>query len=207
MSLNIDASSSYASLIQRLQSSTKTSNSSSVQGSMPPPPPQGGENKMMSDLADVFAELGISTEALSTSSSTDSSSETTSTSASSSDAQTALAEFMQTLMDTLHAQGAGKSAAGNEGSDGYGQDNPMKADMQTLLSKLGLSSDTSSSTESTSASDSSVSELQSKFSDLLNSMGASDSGVSLSDFLTSFSSKIPNGGGQGRIGNVVNTTA
>ena len=94
MSLNIDASSSYASLIQRLQSSTKTSNSSSVQGSMPPPPPQGGENKMMSDLADVFAELGISIEGLSASSSTDASSDTTSTTASSSDAKTALAAFM-----------------------------------------------------------------------------------------------------------------
>ncbi|GAB3215508.1 hypothetical protein [Pseudaeromonas pectinilytica] len=207
MSLNIDASSSYASLIQRLQSSTKTSTSSSVQGSMPPPPsPQGGESKMMSDLADVFAELGISTDALTTSSSTDTSSETTSTSASSSEAQTALAEFMQTLMDTLHAQGAGKSAAENEGSDGYGQSNPMKADMQTLLSKLGLSSE-SNSTDSTSSTDSSVSELQSKFSDLLNSLGASDSGISLGDFLTSFSSKIPEGRGQGRIGNVVNTTA
>lgn len=207
MSLNIDASSSYASLIQRLQSSTKTSNSSSVQGSMPPPPPpQGGENKMMSDLADVFAELGISIEGLSASSSTDASSDTTSTTASSSDAQTALAAFMQTLMDTLHAQGAGKSAAENEGSDGYGQSNPMKADMQTLLSKLGLSSE-SSSTDSTSSTDSSVSELQSKFSDLLDSLGASDSGVSLGDFLTSFSSKIPEGRGQGRIGNVVNTTA
>ena len=207
MSLNIDASSSYASLIQRLQSSTKTSNSSSVQGSMPPPPPpQGGENKMMSDLADVFAELGISTDALSASSSTDASGDTTSTTASSSDAQTALAAFMQTLMDTLHAQGAGKSAAENEGSDGYGQSNPMKADMQTLLSKLGLSSE-SSSTDSTSSTDSSVSELQSKFSDLLESLGASDSGVSLGDFLTSFSSKIPEGRGQGRIGNVVNTTA
>jgi len=205
MSLNIDASSSYATLIQRLQSSTKTSNNGDVQGSMPPSP-KGGENKMMSDLADVFAELGISTESLTTSS-TDSSSTTTNSSTASSDAQTALAEFMQTLMDTLHAQGSGKSSGGSDGSDGYGQDNPMKADMQTLLSKLGLSSDTSSSTESTSASDSSVSELQSKFSDLLNSMGASDSGVSLSDFLTSFSSKIPNGGGQGRIGNVVNTTA
>lgn len=205
MSLNIDASSSYASLIQRLQSSTKTSTSGSVQGSMPPPPPQGGENKMMSDLADVFAELGISTESLTTSS-TDTSSDTTSTTASSSDAQTALAEFMQTLMDTLHAQGPGKSAAGNEGSDGYGQDNPMKADMQTLLSKLGLSSE-SSSTDSTSSTDSSVSELQSKFSDLLESLGASDSGISLGDFLTSFSGKIPEGRGQGRIGNVVNTTA
>lgn len=206
MSLNIDASSSYASLIQRLQSSTKTSNSSSVQGSMPPPPPQGGENKMMSDLADVFAELGISTDALSASSSTDASGDTTSTTASSSDAQTALAAFMQTLMETLHAQGAGQSAAAGEGSDGYGQSNPMKADMQTLLSKLGLSSE-SSSTDSTSSTDSSVSELQSKFSDLLESLGASDSGVSLGDFLTSFSSKIPEGRGQGRIGNVVNTTA
>jgi hypothetical protein len=162
---------------------------------------------MMSDLADVFAELGISTESLSASSSTDASGDTTSTTASSSDAQTALAAFMQTLMDTLHAQGAGKSAAENEGSDGYGQSNPMKADMQTLLSKLGLASESTSSTDSTSSSDSSVSELQSKFSDLLNSLGASDSGVSLGDFLTSFSSKIPEGRGQGRIGNVVNTTA
>jgi hypothetical protein len=49
--------------------------------------------------------------------------------------------------------------------------------------------------------------LQTKFSDLLTSMGASASGVSLSDFLTSFSNKIPDGAGQGRIGNVVNTTA
>lgn len=208
MSLNIDASSSYASLIQRLQNSTKTSTSSSVQGSMPPPPPpQGGENKMMSDLADVFAELGISTDALSASSSTDASGDTTSTTASSSDAQTALAAFMQTLMDTLHAQGAGQSTTENEGSDGYGQSNPMKADMQTLLSKLGLSSETTGSTDSTSSTDSSVSELQSKFSDLLESLGASDSGISLGDFLTSFSSKIPEGRGQGRIGNVVNTTA
>ncbi len=82
----------------------------------------------------------------------------------------------------------------------------MKADMQTLLSKLGLSSE-SSSTDSTSSTDSSVSELQSKFSDLLESLGASDSGISLGDFLTSFSGKIPEGRGQGRIGNVVNTTA
>ena len=104
-------------------------------------------------------------------------------------------------METLHAQGSSDSSSTS--TEGYGETNPMKTDLNTLLSKLSSADD--SATESTST-DGSVSDLQSKFSDLLSSLGASDSGVSLSDFLQSFSSKVPDGSNS-HIGNVVNTTA
>ena len=72
--------------------------------------------------------------------------------------------------------------------------------MQTLIAKLSSGSDSSSD-----SSDSGVSSLQSKFNDLLSSLGASNSGASLSDFLGNFASKMPSGGSA--TGNLVNTTA
>ena len=101
-------------------------------------------------------------------------------------------------METLHQQGASGSQTAS--SDGYGDSNPMKQDMQTLIAKLSSGSDSSSD-----SSDSGVSSLQSKFNDLLSSLGASNSGASLSDFLGNFASKMPSGGSA--TGNLVNTTA
>lgn len=211
MSISVD-SSSYATYLQQLQSSSKSNSSAQVQSgtdSRPPPPPADGDNPMMKDLTSALSELGIDVSSLTgssdddsddstTTSSTSSSSSSSSTSAtSSSDAQSALQSFVQSLMETLHQQGASGSQTAS--SDGYGDSNPMKQDMQTLIAKL------SSGSDSSDTSDSGVSSLQSKFNDLLSSLGASNSGASLSDFLGNFASKMPSGGSA--TGNLVNTTA
>lgn len=209
MSISVD-SSSYATYLQQLQSSSKSNSSAQVQSgtdSRPPPPPADGDNPMMKDLTSALSELGIDVSSLTgssdddsddsttTSSTSSSSSSSSSTSAtSSSDAQSALQSFVQSLMETLHQQGASGSQTAS--SDGYGDSNPMKQDMQTLIAKLSSGSDSS---------DSGVSSLQSKFNDLLSSLGASNSGASLSDFLGNFASKMPSGGSA--TGNLVNTTA
>lgn len=188
MSVSSVSANSLSSLVQTMQSSMQNSSVKGEDKRMPPPPPQEG-GQMMSDLSDVLEELGIST-ATSTSSTDESSDSTTVTS---SDDQ--LKAFMETLMKTLHEQGAGKGESGS-GSE-YGETNPMKTDMQSLISKL---------TSSGSSSDSAISELQSQFSALLGSSGAANSGVTLSDFLQKFSSKIPDGSNS-RLGSVVNTSA
>ncbi len=209
MSISVD-SSSYATYLQQLQSSSKSNSSAQVQSgtdSRPPPPPADGDNPMMKDLTSALSELGIDVSSLTgrsdddsddsstSSTSTSSSSSSSSTSATSnSDAQSALQSFVQSLMETLHQQGASGSQTAS--SDGYGDSNPMKQDMQTLIAKLSSGSDSS---------DSGVSSLQSKFNDLLSSLGASNSGASLSDFLGNFASKMPSGGSA--TGNLVNTTA
>lgn len=107
MSINVNATSSYSSLAQLLQSNQQTNSSQQTQGSMPPPPPPAdGDSKMASDISDVLAELGISVEDSSsedetseTSSSTTTSTDSSSTTSSSSEA---LASFMQSLMDTRY---------------------------------------------------------------------------------------------------------
>ena len=84
----------------------------------------------------------------------------------------------------------------------------MKSDLNSLISQLTASSSDDEESDSTSAvsTDSDVAALQSKFSSLLDSLGASGSSVSLSDFLSAFASKVPDGG-QERVGSLVDTTA
>lgn len=127
-----------------------------------PPPPQGADNKMEQDLQSVMAELGLSVE------SADESSEASGSSS--------LDSFMASLMDALHSQSDGSSAIAAGSAE-----NPMKLDLQSLLSQLDGGEEQSDE----------VSALQSQFSSLLESSGASDSGVTLKDFLTAFASKIP----------------
>ncbi|MFB0955168.1 MAG: hypothetical protein QMB70_11930, partial [Aeromonadaceae bacterium] len=117
--------------------------------------------------------------------------------------------FMQSLMDTLHAQGASSSSQSDSDADGYGSDsNPMKTDLNSLISQLTSSSSDDEESDSSSAvsTDSDVAARQSKFSSRLDSLGASGSSVSLGDFLSAFASKVPDGG-QARVGSLVDTTA
>ena len=188
MSINVNATSSYSSLAQLLQSNNQTETTQQTQGSMPPPPPPpaDGDSKMASDISDVLAELGISVEDSSSDDETSetSSSTTTSTESSSSTSASseALAAFMQSLMDTLHAQGASSTSQSESDADGYSSDsNPMKTDLNSLISQLTSSSSDDEESDSSSA-------------------------VSLGDFLSAFASKVPDGG-QARVGSLVDTTA
>ncbi|MGU5714462.1 hypothetical protein [Aeromonas taiwanensis] len=158
MTMNVTASGAASSLAQLLA----TRSSERQERPAMPPPPQGADNKMEQDLQSVMAELGLSVE------SADESSEASGSSS--------LDSFMASLMDALHSQSDGSSviAAGSA-------ENPMKLDLQSLLSQLDGGEEQSDE----------VSALQSQFSSLLESSGASDSGVTLKDFLTAFASKIP----------------
>lgn len=146
------------------------------QAQMPPPPkPPKDDGKMQEDMESVLSGLGINTDEMSD------------------EQSSALSSFMQTLMETLHSQGAGDEAI----KSGDQQSNPMQLDLQSLISKLTGSSDDSS--------DSGVSSLQSQFSSLLDSFGASDSGVTLDQFVSAFASKVPSG--RSEPGYVIDTTA
>ncbi|MGY3927184.1 hypothetical protein [Aeromonas simiae] len=101
-----------------------------------------------------------------------------------------LTAFMQTLMETLHQQGAA------QGQESAAQESPMQRDLQSLLGQLTGSSESSSS---------STDELQGQFSSLLDSLGASESGVTLQQFLSAFSGKMENG--RSEPGYFVNTSA
>lgn len=159
MTMNVTASGAASSLAQLLAT---RSSERQERPAMPPPPPQGADNKMEQDLQSVMAELGLSVE------SADESGEASGSSS--------LDSFMASLMDALHSQSDGSSAIAAGSTD-----NPMKLDLQSLLSQLAGGEEQSDE----------VSALQSQFSSLLESSGASDSGVTLKDFLTAFANKIP----------------
>ncbi|MCD8548788.1 MAG: hypothetical protein LRY38_10415 [Aeromonadaceae bacterium] len=169
MSISSVSSNLYSSLAQLFQRGSEP-NSSVADETLKMPPPPKEKSGMLQDLQSTLADLGI-------------------TSSDDSDSDDQLQSFMDTLMSTLQAQGAGGSPA----SSGT---HPMKRDLQSLLNKLN-SGDTDS--------DSGLSQLQSQFSSLLDSLGASDSDVSLTQFLQSFADQLPDG--SVKTGSLLNLTA
>jgi hypothetical protein len=108
---------------------------------------------------------------------------------------------MQTLMAALHAQGKANSGSGGDGDgdsddnnsssavNSYKGGNPMKKDLDSLISQL-TGSSSSSSSSSTSSTDSTTSDLQTKFAAMISSLGGDSSTASLGDFLKNFSSSL-----------------
>jgi hypothetical protein len=84
----------------------------------------------------------------------------------------------------------------------------MESDLDSLIQKLSSSSSSSSSTDGTASSDSSTSELEGSFQNLLTALGASsgnsDSNSTLTKFLQALETRMQ---GMSPAGNVVNTTA
>ncbi|HEU4372772.1 MAG TPA: hypothetical protein VFS02_04735 [Telluria sp.] len=119
----------------------------------------------------------------------------------------ALGGFLQTLMQTLHAQNAGAqddaAAAGSAPVQAHGhhggKGGNMQADLKSLIASLG-------STSADSTPSSATADLSSSFKNLLGSLGAdgTDSGAKLGQFLQTLSSKLESSGPSG---NLVNTTA
>lgn len=105
------------------------------------------------------------------------------TSDTSTDPAKALGDFLQTLIETMQSQGGG-----------------MEADLQSLIASLGTD-DTAAIT-----SDSSTSNLDSSFKNLLGALGvdSADSGSKRSQFLQTLSAKLES---SGPAGNLVNTLA
>ena len=132
----------------------------------------------VSAIASALSELGASTGAA-----TDSTS----------DPAQALGDFMQQLMETLHAQGGqGGSEGGAPPPPPAGGGGGIQSDLQSLITSL--------------SGDSSATALQSSFESLLGSLGMddSDAGTKLGQFLQTLSSKLE---ASGPSGNLINTSA
>lgn len=169
-----------------------TATSSSGTGAAQGPGKARGDD-FVSAIASALSELGAST--------TDASTGTDST-----DPAQALGDFLQQLMDTLHAQGGQGAQSGQEAGapppppppGGGGGGGGIQADLQSLIASL--SGDSSGDgTDSTTA-------LQSSFSSLLGSLGVDDTGASakLGQFLQTLASKLE---ASGPSGNLINTSA
>ena len=80
-------------------------------------------------------------------------------------------------------------------NSGYGSQNPMQDDLQSLITQIN-SGDSSSATT----------ELETKYADLLAALGVSGSNVSLTDLLSQFSSNLPSDQNS-RMGAMLNISA
>lgn len=214
MSMSISGTSSLTSMFQT-SSTTSNQQIDTQDGQMRPHHHHGeqGGGKLMSALTSALSQMGISldgvsgtsstssTASSSSSSDTSSTSSTSSTSDSSSTSNSAVKDFMQTLMAALHAQGKANSGSGGDGDgdsddnnsssavNSYKGGNPMKKDLDSLISQL-TGSSSSSSSSSTSSTDSTTSDLQTKFAAMISSLGGDSSTASLGDFLKNFSSSL-----------------
>lgn len=189
------ASSSTQSVLN--QNNNESSDSIPAVGQGPRKPPEGGE--MMAQLEQALSNMGIDLSSLSGTSSASSPSGTEdATTTTSTDSQSAMKEFMQTLMETLHEQGKPEENSSTTGN--YQSDNPMLKDLNTLISKLSNgSSDSSDGTDN-----SGISKLQSSFDNLISSLGGTTGSASLADFLGQFASGMKDAP---PAGNNVQTTA
>lgn len=166
MTSSITSAGSTSSLAQLWQANVSQTQNKQT----PPPPPPGGDSKMQEDMMSALSDAGIDTSHLTE------------------EQSDALTAFMQTLMETLHQQGAGQEP------ESAAQESPMQRDLQSLLGQLTGSSESSS-----------TDELQGQFSSLLDSLGAGESGVTLQQFLSAFSGKMETN--RSEPGYFVNTSA
>lgn len=171
-------------------------------------------------LESLFGSQGTNSASTSTEST-----DTSSTTSTSTDASDALSSFLQNLMGALQSQGtAGNNTESTSDSTdktsvdatttagvhrhfgGHGKQD-MEAKLQSLISALNTSSDSSNTTASnttTSGSTNENSALESSFQSLVSALGGSSSNASLSGFLQALSSNMQN---RGPAGNVVSTEA
>lgn len=165
-----------------------TSATSAAGGSAKPDP--GG---FISAIASALSEIGA------TSAASDATSATATATAT--EPAKALGDFLNSLMEALHAQGGGKDVAGADGADAPpppppdGKGGGIATDLQSLIASLAGTGDSSTGTS-----------LATSFKSLLGALGA-DSGDAtsrLSQFLQTLSDKLSS---SGPAGNLINTTA
>jgi hypothetical protein len=207
-SLTSSSAASQLSYVSKLGSTSAGGESGQV-GNGPPPPRSG--SGFIDAIASVLESLGLSE---GDSATADSSSPDAGSTGSGNAAQ-ALGSFLHELMGALHEQGASSSESSSSSGDGQAYGPPggaggpggpggpgkLEADLQSLISKLGSSSETAGSD----GTQDSGSALQSSFQGLLEALGSdtSNSGSKLASFLQALSDKLPNAGSSG---NLINTS-
>lgn len=170
-------------------------------GNRPPPPPDGGG--FIDAVASALESLGIS----------DGGSAGTEASTSGNAAQ-ALGSFLHEMMGALHEHGASSSPSSSSSSgDSHGYGLPggaggpgkLEADLQSLIAKLGSSTETDSADSSSDSTGEAGSSLETSFQSLLEALGGdtSDASGKLASFLQALSDKLPNAGTSG---NLINTS-
>ena len=172
-------------------------------GNRPPPPPDGGG--FIDAVASALESLGIS----------DGGSAGTEASSSGNAAQ-ALGSFLHEMMGALHEQGASSSPSPSSSSSsgdshgyglpgGAGGPGKLEADLQSLIAKLGSSTETDSADSSSDSTGEPGSWLETSCQSLLEALGGdtSDASGKLASFLQALSDKLPNAGTSG---NLINTS-
>jgi hypothetical protein len=211
-SLTSSSAASQLSYVSKLGSASAGAESGQV-GNGPPPPRSGGG--FIDAIASVLESLGLSE---GDSATADSSSPDASSTGSGNAAQ-ALGSFLHELMGALHEQGASSSESSSSSGDGQAYGPPggaggpggpggpgkLEADLQSLIAKLGSSSESAGSEGTEDSAEDSGSALQSSFQGLLEALGSdtSNSGSKLASFLQALSDKLPNAGTSG---NLINTS-
>lgn len=213
-SLTSSSAASQLSYVSKTGSANANDSGESGQVGNGPPPPQSGGG-FINAIASVLESLGLSEGDSATGDSTSSDGST-----GSGNAAQALGSFLHELMGALHEQGASPESSspgdgqaygppggnggpgGPGGPGGAGGSGKLEADLQSLISKLGSSSETAGSD----GTEDSGSALESSFQSLLEALGSdtSNSGGKLASFLQALSDKLPNAGTSG---NLINTSA
>lgn len=199
-SLTSSSAASQLSYAGKLSSANASSSGEGGQVGRRPPPPDGGG--FIDAIASALQSLGISSTD-STASTSGTARTTGATGTDSGNAAQALGSFLHELMGALHEQGASSPPPSGEGQaygpPGGGGPGRLEADLQSLISKLGASGETSETGET------SGSALEASFQSLLEALGSdtSDASGKLASFLQALSDKLPNAGSSG---NLINTS-
>ncbi|KQV80820.1 hypothetical protein ASD15_12990 [Massilia sp. Root351] len=176
----------------------------------PPPPDRGG---FVNAIASALESLGLAAgDGAGSTASTNTGA--SGAAAGSGNAAQALGSFLHELMGALHEQGASAEASATSGeSQVYGPQGgaggpsgpgKLEADLQSLIAKLGSSSETDSSGSTDGAGDAG-SALETSFQSLLDAFGGdtADASGKLASFLQALSDKLSDAGASG---NLINTT-
>ncbi len=163
----VNASSAVFQLLQS-QSTQSTQGAEKPPEGPPPGPPPEMKESMLSSLTDLLSQLGVDLEQAEDGSAT-----------LTEEQSAALTEFMDSLMESLHAQ-HGDMQPPAEGSEGTPPPPPpdMAADIDSLMSALA-------------SGDAETSELSSSFDSLLSALGVEDGSITLDSFLNAFSANLP----------------